>query len=485
MGEAGTNLRFQESPLDSSAVELSVAFVVFAGQSNTGGTFMNPSTLPAPWVADAQTLIWNAGAKAWQQMQPGVNTGFGNMADAWGPELQFALDFRAAYPGEVLRIVKHAEGGTGLAADWGEWHYDWSPQSPNELFDRTAEMIADAGRAAGGIKPDALFFGQGEEDGAHAGSAQAYGVNLPAFFEAARAEWLGDPAGKIGFFQIAQTQGTAAQVREAQARTDQADPNAASFDTAGYAMQSDSVHYAAAGYSRIGAEYFDLFAGWRGATPGNTGTIQTTAGNDVVNAGSGNDTILGGLGDDLINDAGGSNYLRGNEGDDVLTGGWGFDDVHGNAGSDTVAGGGGDDWVVGGQGNDRQFGGAGHDVVFGNMGSDVLFGDEGNDVIRGGQDNDDLSGGDGDDWLSGDRGADTLTGGAGADTFNSFGDAGVDRITDFNVGQGDRMRLDAGSTYSVSQVGADTVVSVTGGGQAILAGAQLSSLGSGWIFVGA
>jgi Ca2+-binding RTX toxin-like protein len=180
----------------------------------------------------------------------------------------------------------------------------------------------------------------------------------------------------------------------------------------------------------------------------------------------------------------GLDYLRGGEGNDRIHGGFGFDDVHGNQGDDTVSGGHGDDWVVGGKDDDQLFGDEGADIVYGNLGDDTCEGGTGADLVRGGQANDVLAGGDGNDFLSGDLGDDTVTGGAGADVFNSFGAAGLDRVTDFNRAEGDRVRLDPGSAYTASQQGADTVVEITGGARVVLAGVQLASLDPGWIFVG-
>jgi Ca2+-binding RTX toxin-like protein len=194
-----------------------------------------------------------------------------------------------------------------------------------------------------------------------------------------------------------------------------------------------------------------------------------------IHAGAGADTIYGGLAPD---------YLRGDDGDDSLVGGAAFDDINGNTGNDTAYGGRGDDWVVGGKDDDLLFGDTGNDLVYGNLGRDTCNGGDGNDIVRGGQDNDLVGGGAGDDFVSGDKGDDTMAGGPGADVFHSFGDAGVDRVTDFSLSQGDRVVLDPGTSYTVAQAGADTVITMGGGGHMILVGVAMSSLTGAWIGVG-
>lgn len=181
--------------------------------------------------------------------------------------------------------------------------------------------------------------------------------------------------------------------------------------------------------------------------------------------------------------------LRGYGGDDTIRGLNGNDDLQGNTGRDIIFGGHGDDWVVGGKDDDLLYGderpgefGSGADIVLGNLGNDTCYGGAGADTVRGGQGDDVLAGDAGADWLAGDRGDDTISGGAGADTFHSHGEAGIDRVLDFNAAEGDRVNLLAGSTYSVAQVGADAVVSIGGGAQVILVGVSLSSLPAGWIF---
>ena len=81
-------------------------------------------------------------------------------------------------------------------------------------------------------------------------------------------------------------------------------------------------------------------------------------------------------------------------------------------------------------------------------------------------------------------GNDAISGGAGADLFHGSQDAGIDRVLDFHISEGDRGRLDPGTTYTISQVGADTVLDMGGGHQMILVGVTLGALPTGSIFLG-
>jgi Ca2+-binding RTX toxin-like protein len=214
-------------------------------------------------------------------------------------------------------------------------------------------------------------------------------------------------------------------------------------------------------------------------------SIAGGTGFDYVNGNQGDDTIvgkspggdwlLGGQGDDLIDtsQSSGHNLIYGNRGDDTLIGGSGGDTIRGGQGDDIVRGGAGADWLFGDLGTNRLAGGSGGDTLIGGSGADTLRGGQGDDMINGGA---------GADWLSGDLGSNTLTGGDGADIFH--GDRGRDLVTDFNGAVGDRILLDAGTTYTLSQVGADAVLDLSSGGRMTLAGVQTASLSAGWILVG-
>jgi Ca2+-binding RTX toxin-like protein len=205
---------------------------------------------------------------------------------------------------------------------------------------------------------------------------------------------------------------------------------------------------------------------------------------DVLDGGVGNNTIYGGEGNDTLGapDSSGFNYIRGGLGGDAIFGGSGYDDINGNQGEDTIQGGeGGNDWLLGGQGNDQVTAFGGNVIINGNLGNDTVTGGPGNDTVRGGQAEDLVRGGAGDDHTYADRGNDTVTGGSGADVFHFSAAGGADWITDFDGAAGDRVQLDPGATYTLGQVGADAVITLSTGDTLALAGVASSAISPGWI----
>jgi Ca2+-binding RTX toxin-like protein len=213
-------------------------------------------------------------------------------------------------------------------------------------------------------------------------------------------------------------------------------------------------------------------------------SLDGAAGPDTLVGGDGDNSLDGGVGNDSILGGSGQDSVRGLDDNDSIDGGGGNDDLNGNKGDDTVHGGQGADFVRGGQGNDLVYGDDGEDVhVNGNIGNDTVHGGNGNDTVFGGQGDDQVFGDDGNDYLSGDLGNDTLTGGQGADSFRLGFNGGHDVVTDFNAAEGDRVLVDHGATYSVTQSGADTVITLSGGEQLTLQGVNSSTLPDGWIVV--
>jgi Ca2+-binding RTX toxin-like protein len=184
--------------------------------------------------------------------------------------------------------------------------------------------------------------------------------------------------------------------------------------------------------------------------------------------------------DSLTGTADVANRIRGWASDDYIVGSNKFNDINGNKGADTIVGkstvG---DWLLGGQGNDQidATASTAHNLVNGNLGDDTLSGGSGGDWLRGGQGDDVIHAGTGNDWISGDLGNNTIFGGQGNDVFHAS--AGHDTINGWHAG--DHVQVDAGVTYTVSQVNADVHVVFSNGGEMDLLNTQQTSLQSGWI----
>lgn len=144
--------------------------------------------------------------------------------------------------------------------------------------------------------------------------------------------------------------------------------------------------------------------------------------------------------DDNLSGTDKKDHIRGLEGNDTLRGLAGNDILDGGKGKDKLIGGTGNDNLSGGTGNDILFGDEGNDFLDGGNGNNKLYGGIGNDGLLGGKNSDILVGGQGKDFLNGGAGEDTLTGGTGADVFFLDGNSSTkDIITDFNLGEGDRI----------------------------------------------
>jgi len=218
----------------------------------------------------------------------------------------------------------------------------------------------------------------------------------------------------------------------------------------------------ATGYNQminLNAERFSNIGGSIGNLTISRGVVIENAvtglGNDVVYGNNVGNVITMGAGVDIAYGNGGNDTLNGNGGNDTLVGGNGLDTLNGGDDNDTLNGGQGADIANGGNGNDTIVnsetarGGLGDDSITGGAGfRNFLYGDDGNDVLIGAELGDVFQGGAGNDLLIGGLGRDDMTGGLGADAFRfddgEFGgntNATADIITDFNRGQGDKIRL--------------------------------------------
>jgi len=114
--------------------------------------------------------------------------------------------------------------------------------------------------------------------------------------------------------------------------------------------------------------------------------------------------------------------------------------------------------------------------------NDKLYGGDGNDNLIGGNGQDLLVGGAGNDFLDGDKGDDNLTGGTGSDTFVLEKAAGRETITDFSLGEGDKIGLSGLSFSQLSfsgneiRLGNQTLAMLTGFNTTMLTQSNFTSV---------
>jgi Tol biopolymer transport system component len=128
--------------------------------------------------------------------------------------------------------------------------------------------------------------------------------------------------------------------------------------------------------------------------------------------------------------------------------------------------------------------GVGHDTIYG--GVNAVRGSSSGDILSGNSSANILDGQGGNDVLDGRGGNDLLIGGTGADTFVYAVGGGIDRIADFNRGEGDRIDLTGvPGVYSLADIlalatsaneGANTRITFGEGDSLTLSGVSLASL---------
>jgi Ca2+-binding RTX toxin-like protein len=115
-------------------------------------------------------------------------------------------------------------------------------------------------------------------------------------------------------------------------------------------------------------------------------------------------------------------YALGNNLENMILTGNNNINGYGNSHNNWINGNSANNYLSGGDGNDRLAGKAGNDQLYGGEGKDTLIGGSGNDI------------------LIGNSGNDVLTGGEGFDQFLFHSPTeGIDRITDFNSSEGDKI----------------------------------------------
>ena len=224
-----------------------------------------------------------SGSGIWSILTPGHGVGFGSdgntnrLSDRFGPELTFGRAMQEHFPDRNIAIIKFSRGGSTIAGNTGS--PCWDPHDTRAIngtvgrnqYDFALKTIDNAMRVRdidGDGEEDTLIASgivwmQGESDGNQQGPAEHYLDNLSELMElfraAMRVDGLPVVIGRIS--DSNQRDGAkpvwkfGEQIRDAQKRFCDEDPDAmlvTNTDSYGY---SDPYHYDSAGYVDLGEQF--------------------------------------------------------------------------------------------------------------------------------------------------------------------------------------------------------------------------------------
>jgi len=235
--------------IEAPAVDL----LVIAGQSNASGQAVDHADLIYP--PDPGVQVWNGSAFTDYNPHNAAGIDWGSFNSGWSAEMQYARKYRAANPGRRLYIVKYAARGTQLVSSGSNAVWDWSVNSPAELFSAATTEIGKALTALrnAGYAPRVRMVGwiQGENDAANSALAAAYGGELTSLIAGMRTSWGFDASTRLSIVRVQPSAPFSGPVRTAQSAAASSANKVYLIDTDGLAT-GDGAHYTMASLITIG-----------------------------------------------------------------------------------------------------------------------------------------------------------------------------------------------------------------------------------------
>ncbi|MCB9778572.1 MAG: hypothetical protein H6742_08430 [Alphaproteobacteria bacterium] len=251
--------------VDSGDSPRTVRVWVLAGQSNMVGIGQVNGLPPRLQLAQDDVEIWWSGEPRWRPLAPSSAYSSGT-ARYTGPEVSFGRTLADALPDTDVKLIKHAVGGTDLAAYWhpGEAAGDPAAGEGYATLMDTVDAARDALDAAGiEYRIAGFVWMQGESDAIDADTAAAYQVNLQHLVERVRSD-LRDPElpfvlGRIDCTGVCAFRET---VRAAQQAVADADPYVFAIETDDLGLYpADPWHYQGLGQRVMGERFAQALLG--------------------------------------------------------------------------------------------------------------------------------------------------------------------------------------------------------------------------------
>jgi hypothetical protein len=165
---------------------------IFCGQSNGMTFFPSPSTaFPGGWTTDANIRLWNGNgtANAWDTYIPNTNSNPPGVSGGayWGPEAEFARQWRIDNPTKAIFIVKRCIGGQGMinTSTGTTWSAYDSASSYRDLVD---DVVAAANNisATTRLSVRGIFWIGNESDTTDSTAAGRVQYELESFIDGLR-----------------------------------------------------------------------------------------------------------------------------------------------------------------------------------------------------------------------------------------------------------------------------------------------------------
>lgn len=253
----------QEKPIVDPTSVTRVRIVLLAGQSNADGRAAITDLPAALQVPQSDVDLYHrveGGAGTLTTLRPGLSE-----TNQFGPEIVLGSRLADLYANEVgtrVAIIKYANGGTDLKAQWkAGGNATTSGDGPEYL---TFQQTVTAGQAAlaakypgAALELDSMVWMQGESD-AVAASASLYQTNLTNFIADVRATYgptLAFVIARLSSQQTALDATSLNQVRAAQDAVALADRRTAIFSTDAFEMNGDALHFNANGQQAMGSAF--------------------------------------------------------------------------------------------------------------------------------------------------------------------------------------------------------------------------------------
>lgn len=269
-------------PGDSATGTPPLQVWILAGQSNMDGFTYSTGLPPSLRLGQDDVDLYWSGWGEFRPLQPGATQySAPGYPELFGPEVMFGrtLADRGDAP---VALVKHAVGGTDLAAYW----HPGEDSADSDVGDGWATLMdtmdgAEAALNASGVEWEWAGFGwmQGESDALYASYAAAYEDNLTHLIARVREETgVPDLAVSIGLIACEDLCTYLDEVRAAQIAVADADPAVVTFETLDLPRNPyDPWHYDGPSMRVLGARMAEAALGLEPEDPP-TAAVEITGG---------------------------------------------------------------------------------------------------------------------------------------------------------------------------------------------------------------